>query len=263
MALSIKDREVLEAYHDGALDAAGEEELRQRLKDDSDFRQAVEKWEAIWIVGTQPTQAEREERIRQKAFLNELEQQLPPVLPPPSPRRRWLWLLLLISVPLLVWWIMSRGQENNNLPSNESDTIEENISLPQFQAFDDRFFDHLPRESANLGSATDEALAHYDAQDYSTAWPLLAAQVTAKDSLLLLYAGVAALGDQHPENAIGFLEPLASSPTFVFYQEEVQWFLALAYLESGDREKAAAILASLAGKEGVYQALARILLDEI
>lgn len=264
MALTTKDREMLEAYHAGELDAAAEEELRQRLKDDVAFRQAVEKWETVWMVGTQPTQAEREERTRQKAFLGELEQQLPPVLPPPPTRHRWLWLLLLISIPLLVWWMMSREQGDSNLPSDESDTTEEPLLRPRFQAFDDRFFDHLPRESANLGSATEEALARYDAQEYSAAWPLLAEQVTAtKDSLLLLYAGVAALGDQHPENAIDLLEPLMASPTFVFYQEEVQWFLALAYLENKELEKARELLTSLALKEGTYQTSARLLLDEI
>ncbi|WP_367392637.1 hypothetical protein [Lewinella sp. LCG006] len=263
MALTTKDRELLEAYHAGELDAAAEEELRQRLKDDKAFRQAVEKWETVWMVGTQATKAEQEERTRQKAFLGELEQQLPPVLPPPT-RHRWLWLLLLILVPLLVWWIMSRGQEKKYPPSNENNTTEETILRPRFQAFDDHFFDHLPRENANLGSATEEALARYDAQEYSAAWPLLAEQVTAtKDSLLLLYAGVAALGDQQARRAIGFLEPLVVTPTFVFYQEEIQWFLALAYLENKELEKARVLLTSLAVKEGTYQTSARLLLDEI
>jgi hypothetical protein len=100
----------------------------------------------------------------------------------------------------------------------------------------------------------------YDAGQYESAEAFLAA-AAPQDSLLFLYAAVAALYNDRAASAITYLEPLARSATFTYYHSEIAWYLALAYVAEEQRSAAIPLLRELQTYPNPYREKASALLN--
>ncbi|MEL7251042.1 MAG: hypothetical protein AAFO03_21630 [Bacteroidota bacterium] len=252
MKLTEHDIAQIEAYHDGTLSAQDEALLRERIASDQGFRQAIQDWERLWVSGVQATKTEEAQLTEEKAKLQQLEATLPPLKKERNKTRRMVLVLGVFAGLLGLYWWWTAELDNREVEESVEEIVEEEQDRPLFQAFDATYFEHLTRDDANLGGNEEEALAAYDANSYAEAWPLLIEQVEAgADSIYLLYAGVAALADQQAEQSVTLLEPLLDRPSFRYYQEEVRWYLALAYLEQGEKDAADRLL-NVLEVEGAY-----------
>ena len=107
-----------------------------------------------------------------------------------------------------------------------------------------------------------EALKRYATKDYSHAIPLLEkAFAVENDSFLLFYKGIALIGSGESAQAVSSLTVLQTSS--VVPAELVNWYLALAYVESGQKEEALILLKKVANTEGVNREKAAGLLGRL
>lgn len=118
------------------------------------------------------------------------------------------------------------------------------------------YFEPYPALGIHKGvekkDVTTEALRTYAQNDYKKAIPLLEESFhIKKDSLLLFYKSIAYLGDGQAEKAQPILTALQGADTVP--TESVVWYLALAYVELGQKEKAVALLEKVANTEGGNQ----------
>ena len=215
----------LEAYYDGELTAEETTRLRERLATEPELAARVARWEAVHRHGllAPPSPAEEQQRLRQKLSAFEAELQGGEAQVRSLPVRRW-WLVAASVLVLLLagyWWLQR--------PTATQQLAEE-------------YFEWLPRQEAMLGPAVDAAagLLAYDRQEYEQAYPLLIQGVAngVLDSVNLLYAGVAALGVGEPEVATGVLQELLATGRYAMEEGELRYYLALAALQSGEREEA-------------------------
>ncbi len=243
MELSEKDIILLENWREGALSATEEAELENRLRDDQDFRQAVAYWEKLFNQGFKTGGNEREQR---RAQLQALEAELPPVSPARIRFSRWWgWLVLLLAllaILLKVGW-----------PFNQEEPTGPIASIPE------QFFTPLENDLAVAGPEDSPGQAAYNRESYAEALPLLIEEAR-KDSLLLLFAGVAAIATNEDDQAVSSLNAIFGNESFIDYQSDIGWYLALAYLETGQIQAATLILQALV-EDSYYGPQARELLD--
>ena len=242
MALNETDLQLLEDFWNGRLDAPAKAALEKRLQEDTIFSQAADDWKFILEEGFQAPREEQQEIIDIKRRLldyvespSEKEEGKVISLKPKRRlfvRRASIGLGIAATILLLLWL-----SPLNNLLF-PSDPYEQ-------------YFTHLPRDNANLSLNIEEGRQAYDQKNYNKAYPALMAEVEAGgDSLNLIYASVAAIGSGQADKAVAILEPLVGDDGWTFYQEEVMWYLALAYLKIGEKENAVEILRILNQEEG-------------
>lgn len=155
--------------------------------------------------------------------------------------------VVLAFIAVLVFFIRQKQYENN---------------LKSISRF------HLQPIGNMIGFAPDDqsnaalAMHAYDAKDYAQTVSRLEKELenNADDNSLQLYLGVSCLMLQQPDRAIKLLRPVAATEHFV--TTPAKWYLALAYLQTGETEQAQKLLRGLTS-DTVYGAHATALLEKI
>ena len=254
MNLSDTDLQLLEDFWNENLPPEKKQELEERLANDTEFRMAAEDWKMFYAeakipptkesleaeeiknrllkysAAERPETAVDKEKIAKKTF---------------SIRPIYYLLSAAAAVALILLWL------------NFNDTLFEADPAS-------RYFTHLSRDNANLSPEIENGEDAYDQKKYKRAYTLLLEEVAeGSDSLNLIYASVAAIGSQQAEKAIPILAPLVNTESWRLYQSEIQWYLALAYLQEGEKEKAKEILQIMIDLKGEYSKNAQELMEQI
>ncbi|PHN01563.1 tetratricopeptide repeat protein [Flavilitoribacter nigricans] len=250
------DIQLLEDYWQGQLDATASAALEQRLAEDPVFAAAAGEWKLLLEEGFGPASGERREleaiKIRLKSYAETEGKPPKDTQPTPStnekaPALRRIYLAVAAAAAVLLLFLF---------------TPLKNIFQPDDPYAE--YFAHLPRDNANLSDDAETGQEAYDRQDYKTAYPLLLEEVAAGgDSLNLIYAGVAAVGSGQGAEAISILEPLLQSDKWQFYQEEIRWYLALAYVNRREADKANDLLNAIVRSNASYAEEAASLLQQL
>lgn len=248
MELSAAEIAQLEAYWQQELPAAERLAIEQRLNTDPDFREAARQLQQLQS-GMLLLQ-----RQKWKAQLEQIETAAPPpgLSSPHWPVQKILLLAGIILAVIVTFFLLFRIYLKN-LP-----TPEQAIALEAFE--------HFPYYGATLDNAPAAAVQLYEKErDYPAAERAFQQLfVEQRDSTHLLYAAIAAVGSNQPEKGIAPLEALLKSPRFVAVREDMEWYLALGYLERGSDAKAIYYLqkASLT-QPGTYNERAKSLLKKL
>jgi tetratricopeptide (TPR) repeat protein len=114
----------------------------------------------------------------------------------------------------------------------------------------------------NDNNVKSEALRTYAVNDFKHAMPLLQkAFDVERDTMLLFYKGIAALGVNDPNNALAIFTSLQNQQTIP--SEMIEWYLALTYIELGQKEKALPLLQKVGNTEGGNREKAVALLEKL
>lgn len=253
--LDEKDLDRVDAYHRGELSATEEAELRERIGQDPGFAEIVRQQE-ILLRALEPTPEELAERAAfRSSFLErqQLRKNASPVqgarTPGPLPAKirplltRWLaGAAAMLLIGLAGYWASSKVLRTD---------VPAQAAVP--------YFTPLNRLGGRMGSTpiAEEQLAiaykAYDTGDYATAAPLLnSPALIAADSLNLLFGAVANLGLGNAEAAANTLESLRRTRFYLPNQAEIDFYLALAYLNNGEREKGLELLRTTSLLPGIY-----------
>ena len=255
MQLNEQDIFQLEDLWHGQLQGSEKMALEKRLAEDSAFYEAAQAWKKLSQEGFKPTKAESKALNSIKGRLSNYEAS--PVIDNQKsskersigqqPRiRRMIYFSLAAAIMLLLLWLS---------PLN---TWLQPVSPYQ------QYFAHLSRDNANLGANIQSAAEAYDSKQYGIAYPgLLAAVSENGDSLNYLYAGVAALGSKQAEAATVIFESLLNQPNWALYQNDIQWYLALAYLEQNRIKEARTLLQVISQEQGEYSENAALILKKL
>lgn len=254
MNLSEADITKLENYWNGQLAPSEQTELEKRLAEDTAFRDAAAEWQFIIREAFMPPKEEVAEAAEIKKRLlsyqedqNSTKQTAVESKPKRSLSVSWIAIGLAIAAALLLLLWLN--------PLN---------SALQEQRPSDGFFAHLSRDNANLSDEGPLGRQAYDQHQYAKAYPALVAEVEAGgDSLNLIYAGVAAIGSGQADKAIALLEPLVNAKSWSFYQSEIRWYLALAYLDNGEIDRTNDLLNLLIQADDAYAEDAKNLIQKI
>ncbi|HOY16848.1 MAG TPA: hypothetical protein PLC89_06140 [Haliscomenobacter sp.] len=247
MELSAADIAQLEAYWQQELPAAERLAIEQRLNTDPDFREAARQLQQLQS-GLLLLQ-----RQQWKAQLEQIEAAAPP---PELSSPRWpVQKILIVSgiflAVIVTFFLLFR------IYLKTRPTPEQAIALEAFE--------HFPYYGATLDNAPATAVQLYekerDYQEAERAFQQLF--VEQRDSTYLLYAAIAAVGSNQPEKGIATLEALLKSPRFVAVREDVEWYLALGYLERGMKDKAKKMLEGISGKAGKWGKKKKEILNRI
>lgn len=248
MVLTDKDLAQIEDYFNDSLAEIDKNAFDMRLKTDAAFKKAVMSYQAtLSVLNTVRTG-------KQKTFLKEIEATMPPFQLQKPVRRfqtTW-WAMAAVGIALIsvCIWVFS--------PDNEG-----GVKLKSPVA---EYFEAYPALGITRGDETKdvvhEALRAYTEKDFKKSIPLLEQSFQInKDSLLIFYKGIAYLGNGQAAEAETILVNMQTSgkvPT-----ESVVWYLALTYIELGQKEKAVILLKKTANTEGGYQAKAQSLLGRL
>jgi tetratricopeptide (TPR) repeat protein len=239
MNLTEKDIAQLEAYQMGLLSESEQQQMKLRLDSDTDFEMEANSYLALFAtletVGDKNT----------KVFLKDIDKTMPPLKNTEgggiSGIKLFLVALAIALAAIAVWYFALRKPE---------------IEKPKLSPLIAMYFAPYPALGITKGVGDEnikkEALTTYAVNDFKHAIPLLEkAFAVEKDSMLLFYKGIAHIGVGEFAQSIALLEPMQSSETLPF--ESVTWYLALAYLESNQKEKALVLLQKCADTEGEYK----------
>lgn len=217
MKLEAQDIELLEAYWSGELAEPDRKALEERLLADAAFKAAAAELRRLQ-KGLHEIQ-----RRHWKDQLAQIEQQAPALeLAKPVWWHKW-WVVLsgaLLLILLFVLWQI-RGAKPK---------------LDANQAIAQAAFDHFPYYGATLDSKPADAIRLYE-EDHDYVKGEKAMQTLfqeTQDSTYLLYAAIAAVGSNQGEKAVPILEELVKSSRFEMIREDLEWYLALGYLEMGE-----------------------------
>lgn len=243
MELNAHDIELIERSLDGQLNDTEKTVFSQRMASDADFKAEVEAYqEAILAV-----KLAGEDAIM--AVLREEQAKLKGAKVIPIFKKNYKTFSILrgalaaASIAALVFvgnWVWNRPNE----------------PTVQLSPLVMTYFQPYPALGIHRGGETKdvitEALRTYGQNDYKNAIPLLEESFNIKkDSLLLFYKSIAYLGNGQADKAQPILTALQGSDTVP--TESVVWYLALAYVELGEKEKAVALLKNIANTEGGNQ----------
>jgi tetratricopeptide (TPR) repeat protein len=246
MELTDNDLILINNYFNQMLAETDANAFEKRLKTDAAFSKAVNEYQATAAILN--TVRERE----QKAFLSAINATIPPFeMEKPVRRLNYRWWamaatgLVLISVGL--WFF--RGNTEGSLKSVAKD-----------------YFEPYPALGITRGDeakdVTNDALRTYAVNDFKQAIPLLEKSFQLnKDSVFLFYKSIAYLGNGQSAEAAPILNSLQNSDKVPI--ESVEWYLALAYIDLKQKEKALILLKKAANTEGGYQTKAKELLGKL
>lgn len=232
MELNAEEIGLLEAYWRSELVPQERKSLEERLNTDADFRKSATELQQL-------QKGLREIQRRQwKNQLAQFEQKAPTLeLTKPVWWKKWWVLLVGISfLAVMTIWLLSKERKPR---------LNENEAIAQAA------FDHFPYYGATLGTKPQEAIRLYEEDhDYVKAEEAMRALFQeSRDSTYLLYAAIAAVGSNQGEKAVPILEKLAKSSRFETIRDDVEWYLALGYLEVGEVLKGQILLRQLARAE--------------
>ena len=248
MILSDKDIENLDSYWHNKLSKTDRLAMDNRLKMDADFKRVADEMRLI-------TEGLEVVRLRKmKAHLATIEATLPEIdLTEETPvvwlNPRW-WAVAATGLVLITagMWFFRENTEGG-LKSVAKDYFEAYPALGISRGNDD-------------GDIADDALRTYAVNDFQKAIPLLQKSFQfKKDSIYLLYMGVSYLGMGKASEAEKILSTLQSSEKMPI--ESIMWYLALAYIELGQKEKAMILLRKTANTEGAYKVSAHELIKKM
>lgn len=227
------DEERILAFYRGALDAAGEEAMREHLA-------LCERCRTL--AG------------EARSFLRAMGEE--PIGAPPSQRRFWLAAAAAVVVALLagwVWWMSTARQPWREYARTAA-------AYPLAGAPDgDVVF-----RGADAGQVLSDDMAPYLAGDYAETERRLAERLRGSpdDLTAHFYRGVSLLLLRRPEEAIPPLARATADGESVLGRE-ARWYLALSRLESGAAQAAREDLKGLAGADGPRRGEARELLRRL
>lgn len=167
-------------------------------------------------------------------------------------RQSYTWMAVAASVALLMvagWWVFF-GQQ------------------PSTSSLYAAYFSPATGLSTTLGYTNNaqfsEGMISYKLEEYAEAknwWqPLLEAD-PANDTLNF-YMGVASLANEQTDEAMQYLTKVEENQQSIYYGE-ARWYLALAYLQHDDKEKAKALLQELSAQDSDYQAQSLEILEKL
>jgi predicted Zn-dependent protease len=244
------DANLIERYFDGLLNATEMSDFKQRLVTDTDFKALFDTYQdainAIHLAGQDEiTALLKAEQAKLKA--SQAPTPLKKAEKKPFILRGWLAAASIAMFALAAYWFVFR---------------EKPVQLSPLVA---AYFKPYPAIGITRGGDEQnirlEALKTYAGNDYKHAIPLLQkAFDVEQDSLLLLYKSIAHIGNGEATQAQPILESLQNHTSLT---ETAQWYLALAYIESKNKEKALPLLQNTLSAEGSYQQAAQELLEKI
>ncbi len=243
--LSDLDIQLLEDFWNGQLSETKKQEVENRLNKDAAFRTLADEWQLLFTQARIAPKEEEKEAGQIKDRLLNYAKEEKEIKKIRSIRPIYYLLSAAAAVALILLWL------------NFNDSLFEKDPASQY-------FSHLSRDNANLSPGIESGEDAYDQKKYDRAYTLLVEEVAAgSDSLNLIYASVAAIGNKQGAQAILILEPLVNTESWQLYQSEIQWYLALAYMQEGETEKASVLLKIIADANGEYAKNAQALIKQI
>ncbi len=242
MKLTDKDLEQLTEFWEDGLSVADRATVEKRLRTDTAYRMAAQKWQLL----NESLEVVRQRKRRKR--LEALDAELPPI-PPPSTSN---WSKIIVAAVVLtiaaisLWYAFS----------------EEDV--PVYDGPIAAYFEPYPAIGIRMGDTPDErkkeALVLYAQKQYAKAIPLLKDSfMETQDSMLLFYTGVSQLAIGQSKKAQLVFEQLKNTETVP--QEATQWYLALAYV--ANKQYAAAITIIKNNPSSSYKDKMKLLLEEI
>ena len=228
-----KDIALLERYIENDLDIEDRGIVEQRLASDDNFKKLLDQVRVL-ISGIQ--YAARNKMMQQ---LQELEQKLPEVdweaagdddqgpdkvVPIRGNRYWWMAAASVIVVVVSSIFIFNQAPTTNE------------IYQAYFETYDNVMSATTRGESGSTTSF-EEAMLVYDQGNYSLAIEMFnELPGVEKDSGVYLYLGNSYLVEKQPEKAIETFEKALENPGN--FENQLQWYLAMGYLQAGNVEKA-------------------------
>ncbi|MBC8490235.1 MAG: tetratricopeptide repeat protein [Bacteroidetes bacterium] len=108
------------------------------------------------------------------------------------------------------------------------------------------------------------ALYYYETREYNKA-NIFFLELTNEgitNDTLMFYYGISSLGNNDPSKAINIFEMILTGQGRTFFQQ-AEWYLALAYIKNGDKEKAIEMLEKLIDNNTYYKTDAKKLIKEL
>ncbi|MEO1514648.1 MAG: tetratricopeptide repeat protein [Bacteroidota bacterium] len=255
MSDELKDIALAEAYLNDALSEEEKRVVEKRRQDDPDFARLVDDMDVMMAGSKAAFRQEVQEQLQ------ELEKTLPRIpldeaalilndmdIPAAeeeddtlqsseedsSKNRRWLYLiaLLLIILAVITWALWPQPKAHEQLFA--------------------KYFEAPPVERSNsrspIAALQQKADAAYQTGQYAAAIPLYDQLYREYgDSLSLYYLGMAQMANGNGEAAVESLNTVAELPEDIRYRQ-LQFYLALAHLQEGDRKAATDLLRNLDGE---------------
>lgn len=233
MALTDKDIEQLEAYWQNTLSEESRLAMENRLETDMDFRKEADNIRLL------SSGLEVMKHRQMRLYLKDIDTEMPPYNS--NPPIQWVKIgLVALAIALAafaVWYIFARPKEDTPKLSP--------VIVAYFLPYPALGIKRSP-ESADFRK---EALMAYSKKSYNKAIPLFQkAFDLEKDSLLLFYQGIAYLGNGQAAQAQAVFTTLQASESVP--KQAVIWYLALSYIDMGQKEKALPLLKKVADTEG-------------
>jgi tetratricopeptide (TPR) repeat protein len=231
MELTDKELDILESYWNKTLSKEAYDKIEYRLTHDGDFAQQA----TAYFLAISALKSAK--NVQKNAYLHQIDANMPPI--PPLPfwqKRSSVVTAALVGITLMGWFFLPPAKPKQSA-----------IMATYFKPFPNTT---TTMSSEAMGKKTQEAIDTYNKQDFSKAATLYA-QVfeTSKDSTHLFYQAVSLLGSEQFQAAQTVFEQIQYSN--ILPAETAQWYLALIYTETQQKEKALSLLQKFANTEGV------------
>lgn len=125
----------------------------------------------------------------------------------------------------------------------------EQLFAKHFTPYDNTLTVRGVDDTTAIAHAETDAMKYYENQDFGRAaltFDQLIQLNPADQTTYRFYAGIARLANQQPKESIQYLQPVADSDNP--YQEQAQWYIALAYLKDNDHQSAKKLLGKIANQ---------------
>ncbi len=225
-----KDIALLERYIENDLNEEDKEMVEQRLANEDNFKKLLDQL-GILINGIQYAARNKvmqqlrdiEERLPEVQWEESVEEEAKTV---PIGNRNYWWLAAASVVVLIISSIFIFNQR----PAPEE------IYNAYFQTYDN-VMNATTRGEQDAKTNFELAMQAYDQGDYSLAIKLFNELPSVeKDSGVYLYLGNSYLVEKKAEKAIESFQKALENPGN--FQNQLQWYLAMGYLQAGDIDKA-------------------------
>ena len=257
-------QETIEAYLNETLKGTALNDFEKALKSDAALRRKVELSEdlekAFKHKALESAIAPTLKSLGEKYILNKEIQETEAIEKAPNTtnNKRW-WVLGILLIALIAsLWIWTQRSAASDNASNQ-------IFATHFTPYSASEITRGGTET--LGEGYENAVKHYNEGDYNAAIAVLKKELqTSPDDVrfqILLGSSYLSVKPIQSTAAISILKPLAADKAHLF-TEAAQWYLALAFLQEGQKNLALPLLQTLADKKmGQYPTLAQQLLSEL